>query len=83
MAGDNGLGRNGIPTPAGAGGGSSSSSLEPGGPPRLNHFKTTLRLRPEGGSRSILPAVVRQFIERTERLQNRIYVNDSATIEPA
>ena len=40
------VGRNGIPNPAGAGGGSSSLSLE-----ALNHFKTTLRLRPEGGSR--------------------------------
>ncbi len=50
-AGDKGLGRNGMPKPAGAGGGSwSSLSLERfGGPTRLNHLETTLCLRPEGG----------------------------------
>ena len=50
-AGDKGLGRNGIPKPAGAGGGSSSLSLAPdAGPTRLNNLEITPRLRPEGGS---------------------------------
>src|ERR1700733_12151456 len=51
-AGDKGLGRNGIPKPAGAGGGSSSLSLEPLEElTRFIHFEITLRLRPEGCSR--------------------------------
>ena len=51
-AGDKGLGRNGIPKPAGAGGGSSSLSLEPlEGLTRFIHLEMTLRLRPERCSR--------------------------------
>ena len=51
-AGDKGLGRNGIPKPAGAGGGSSSLSLEPfEGLTRFIHLEITLRLRPKGCSR--------------------------------
>ena len=51
-AGDKGLGRNGIPKPAGAGGGSSSLSLAPdAGPTRLNNLEITPRRRPEGGNR--------------------------------
>ena len=50
--GDKGLGRNGIPKPAGAGGGSSSLSLELfEGLMRFIHLESTLRLRPEGCSR--------------------------------
>src|ERR1700722_4167011 len=57
-AGDKGLGRNGIPKPAGAGGGSSSLSLAPdGGPTPLNHLESTPGLPPEGGSR--LPSSLR------------------------
>ena len=55
-AGDKGLGRNGIPKPAGAGGGSSSSSLAPdAGPTRLNNLEITPRRRPEGVSRPQSP----------------------------
>jgi hypothetical protein len=52
-AGDKGLGRNGIPKPAGAGGGSSSLSLAPGvGPTRLSSLEITPRRRLESGNRS-------------------------------
>ena len=55
-AGDKGLGRNGIPKPAGAGGGSLSSSLAPdAGPTRLNNLEITPRRRPEGVSRPQSP----------------------------
>src|SRR5882757_1439456 len=55
-AGDKGLGRNGIPKPAGAGGGSSSLSLAPGGGPTpLNHLEITPRRPREGGSRLLSP----------------------------
>ena len=84
-AGDKGLGRNGIPKPAGAGGGSSSLSLEPfEGLMRFIHLESTLRLRPERCSR--LPFSLRSgacSIEQNQRLQNRINFDDSATIEPA
>ena len=68
-AGDKGLGRNGIPKPAGAGGGSSSSSLAPdAGPTRLNNLEITPRRAARRCQPSAIPSAAgRDLVEQNER----------------
>ena len=65
--------------------GSSSGSLAPfGRPTRLNHLEIALRLLPGGAPPvAIIASARRSFVERSERLQNRIDLNDSATVDLA
>src|SRR3984957_12943380 len=78
-AGDKGLGQNGIPNPAGAGGGSSSLSLAPdAGPPRLSNLEIIPGRRPEGGTRlgSPLPGA------RSSSKTSARWIASTSTIAP-